>query len=579
MLAISSIKIGQYQPIQSINTKNNNYPIKKTTNIIGQYSYPAIYFMGAIDRIQRPPLKEKTKEKLDLVYKNYKNKLNETTPEDIENVFNNIQQKSNYSKPEILNAMQLVTQFGNMESLKTIGKALNENDIGFIPNNSIDFQAYINNSNIKNTLQNNFGLNASLHYCFNKKELQTLNGHNIGILIDNNKLSDLEKLSEDEITEIKNRKNIKFFVLSGFENGVNFIDRTKDLKQQTINLLNYAKKNNMPVDKAIDNDILKRCKNIGIKPIIIKNEKDPTINNIYKQLSPKQISINELKATIDAAAINSFKEPNKQVACINGLVQYLENTLENYTPERMSKDLKKIHSKINKQVKLLGKTPEDIIYIIPEAGKSYDLINYQYQKINNIPKDKFITLKDETSLKKINTDNKVLVILDDCSLSGSSLLEDENFNYYTTASNAKLNNSNIIFAPIYISKEAEERLQKAIDKRNRTTDDFIIYTDTNNKTWKYGIKNDVNKSYLEEALGEKCWEDSRYCIIFPYMSPDNNSEFAANIALFHNINYKEENNNNNKFDNFIFSLSNIKTFFDHSQKIAEKASQLLMEEK
>ena len=135
MLAnITPIKIGQYQPIQSINTKNNNYPIKNQKNTIGQYSYPAIYFMGAIEKIQRPPLIEKTKKKLDLVYENYKNKLNETTTKDIENICGNIQQNSNFSKKEILNAMQLVTQFGNMDSLKVIGKALNKNDIGFFIN-------------------------------------------------------------------------------------------------------------------------------------------------------------------------------------------------------------------------------------------------------------------------------------------------------------------------------------------------------------------------------------------------------------------------------------------------------------
>ncbi len=575
MLAISPIKIGQYQPTKSINTINTNYPIKNQTKIIGQYSYPAIYFMGSIDKIERPPLKTKTQEKLDTVYKNYKNKLCEISPEEIENTCFEIEKDSNYSRQEILSAMQLITQFGNMDSLKTISKALNKNEIGFIPNNSVDFKAYIYNSPIKNALNNNFGLNASLYYFFNKKEIQNLDGNKIGIFIDNNKMTNLEKLSKEEINDINNRNNIKFFVLSGFENGINFIDKTKNLKQQTIHLLNYAKNNNMPVDEAIDKEIINRCKKIGIKPIIIKNKRNADIETIYNQLKPRQISKKELKAVMDATAINKFEEKNKQIECIDKLTQYLENTLEVYSPERISKELKNIHSKITKQVQTLGKPEENIIYIIPESCKSYDVINYQYQKINNIPQDKFITLKDEESLNKINTKNKVLVILDDCSLSGASLLEDENFNYYTASSHAKQNNTNIIFAPLYVSEEAENRLINAINKRKRNNEDFIIKTNNDEKAWNEGINNIEEEFILNKALGEKSLDKSKYCIVFPYMSPDNNSEFASNIAIFHNINYSP---NNNDFTNKFFTLCNIKTFYKEPEKIYHLTNKILKED-
>ena len=576
MLPISSIKIGQYQPTKSINTPNNNYPREKQTNIIGQYSYPAIYFMGDFNKIQRPTIKKETEEKLNSVYENYKSKLNETTQNDIENICKDIELNSKYSKKDILNAMQLVSQFGNYQSLHSIGKSLKENNIGFIPNDSKEFKAYVNNSYFKNTFKNNFGLNSSLYYCFLKKDLQKLDGSNIGIFIDNNKLDDIEKLSLEEINHITNRKNIKFFILSGFENGINFIDRSKDLKKETIKLLNYSQNHNMPVDKAIDNEIINRCQKIGIEPIIIRNKNTATIENIYKQLKPQQISKRELKAVIDATAINKFTNTNEQIECVENLTQYLENTLEVYTPERISKDLKKINSKINKQVKELGKTNEDIIYIIPESGKSYDLINYQYQKINNISKDKFITLKDENSITKdLNIDNKVLVILDDCSLSGSSLLEDENFNYYTIASNAKKNNSNIIFAPIYVSKEAEERIQKAIHKRKRNQDDFIIKTNTNEKAWNEGINNINREIALNKSILSFNLNDSKYCIVFPYMSPDNNSEFASNIAVFHNINYSKT---DKKISDTIFTLSNIKTFFNTPEKIYYLANKILKQE-
>ena len=576
MLTISPLKIGQYQSTKSINKTNNNYhPINALKNNIGEYSYPAIYFMGSIDKITRPPINKKTKEKLNSVYENYQNKLYETTPKDIENICNEIEENYHFPQKDILKAMQLVTQFGNIESLKNIANSMNENDIGLIPHNGWDFKLYTQNKkNLSNIFDDNFGLNSSLYYCFLKKEIQNLDGDDIGILIDSNKLEDLENLSEKELENINKEKHIKFFILSGFENGVNFIDRTKDLKTQTINLLNYSKEQNLPIEESVDDKIIKRCKNIGINPIIVKNSNEATINNIYNQLKPKQISKQELTAVLDAAAINTFKEQNKQVECVNGLTQYLENTLEVYTPERISKELKNINSEINKQVKLLDKTPEDVIYIIPESGKSYDLINYQYQKINNIPKKQFITLTNENSFKNINAKNKVFVILDDCSLSGTSFLEDENFNYFSAASQASKNNNNIIFAAIYISEKAEDRINKNIKMKRRINQDYIIKTNKNEKNWDDNINNDINKSYLNKALGKAGWSDSKYCIIFPYMSPDNNSEFASNIAIFHNINYSKDNKNINNY----VALNNIKTFYDDPIKVHHLVNQILNEE-
>ena len=58
------------------------------------------------------------------------------------------------------------------------------------------------------------------------------------------------------------------------------------------------------------------------------------------------------------------------------------------------------------------------------------------------------------------------------------------------------------------------------------------------------------------------------------MAPDNNSEFAANIALFHNLNYRR---NNNKLDSTLFALSNIKTLYKSPKEIANLTEDLLAE--
>ena len=574
MLTISPLKTGLYQPKQNtaIN-KQQQIPVRPNKTA-GNFCYPAVYFLGHIDKTQRPPFKDSTLKRFDTVYQQYQDKLNEISKEDINSTIDKIANTTEYNKKDITEAMQLVTQFGNMQSVNIIGKTLENHEAGRIPNNGSVFKFFVKDKSFNEAFSDNFGLNAGMHYLLNQKELYEIEPYNFGIFLDDNKLQDIEKLKEkspEALNDLKTWKNARFFVLSGYENGISFIDRSKSLESATLDLLNKAKEYNIPLSQAVDKDVLDRCDKLGIKPIIIKNENTPSVDNIYKQLRPEQISEQELNAVIDASVMKKIDNPKKQIDAKDGLVTYLENSLENYTPERMSKELKEIHSKIIETTKNLGKTPEDIIYIIPNDQKSYDLVDYQYQEINNIPKDKFVTLKSPFSFDKLNPENKVLVLLDDCSLSGSSFLEEPNFEYTMTSIRAKQNNNNIIFAALYASDFAEEKIDRAIHKRKRQNHDIIIKNNNDENNWHDNMEKPLMK-LTKEALGNSGWEASRYCLIFPYMAPDNNSEFAANIALFHNVNYRL---NNNHMDSRLFALSNIKTLYKSPKEIANLTEELL----
>lgn len=574
MLTISPLKTGLYQPKQNtaIN-KQQQIPVRPNKTA-GNFCYPAVYFLGHIDKTQRPPFKDSTLKRFDTVYQQYQDKLNEISKEDINSTIDKIANTTEYNKKDITEAMQLVTQFGNIQSVNIIGKTLENHEAGRIPNNGSVFKFFVKDKSFNEAFSDNFGLNAGMHYLLNQKELYEIEPYNFGIFLDDNKLQDIEKLKEkspEALNDLKTWKNARFFVLSGYENGISFIDRSKSLESATLDLLNKAKEYNIPLSQAVDKDVLDRCDKLGIKPIIIKNENTPSVDNIYKQLRPEQISEQELNAVIDASVMKKIDNPKKQIDAKDGLVTYLENSLENYTPERMSKELKEIHSKIIETTKNLGKTPEDIIYIIPNDQKSYDLVDYQYQEINNIPKDKFVTLKNPFSIDKLNPQNKVLVLLDDCSLSGSSFLEEPNFEYTMTSIGAKQNNNNIIFAALYISELAEEKIDRAIHKRKRQNHDIIIKNNNDENNWHDNMEKPLMK-LTKEALGNSGWESSRYCLIFPYMAPDNNSEFAANIALFHNVNYRL---NNNHMDSRLFALSNIKTLYKSPKEIANLTEELL----
>lgn len=578
MLTITPFKTGLYQqkPVIAKVNKIQNYPAYN--NMTGNICYPPVYFTGIINKTERPPFKDSTVEKLDNVFENYKLQLDETSIDDINASVETLENSTAFSQKDILKGMQQLTQFGNIRSLNNIGNVLEENEIGVIPNNGIMFKAYISGTPLKTVFQNNTGQNASFEYLFLKKDLHTLDGGKLGIFLDKNKLDDLEEFKKnnpEKFEQIKHKKNIKFFVVSGLENGISFLDRTKDLTKETKKLLDKSKKYNISIEEAIDKETLERADKLGIKPIIIKNKTPATIDNIYNQLRPEQFSKNELKAVLDATVMKRFEKPNDRIECKDGLASYLENKLEVYTPERLSKELKIMHSNIKKTVKSLGKTMDDVIYIIPSSQKSYDLIGYQYQLINNIPREKFITLENEKSINKLDLKNKALVFLDDCSLSGSSLLEDENFKYSNMGYLLKNNNANIIFSPLYASQNAEERLERAIIRRNRKDKDFILKNNKDEKNWDDNIEDVKTKLFVKESLGDMGWNGSGYCIIFPYMTPDNNSELASNIALFHNINYRQDSEN---FNDRIFTLTNIKTFHEIPRQISHLTNKLLKEE-
>lgn len=221
MISISSLKLNSFnlynhQCLKSI--PNSPPKEQKQTNSLGQ-TYPAIYFTGELQRPHKVSLKHPSREipqidktrpvttqkmqaHLDSIYNNYQKSLNEISKEDIKKAVNNIEKSTNYSRKEILCAMQQATQFGNIKSINTIIKALNDNNILL---SECDF------SNNEQTFYDpNFGLNRALKYLINKKkmrDLQDLEFKRIkfGVFLDSKTLEKLEqgkKLHPKETSKI-----------------------------------------------------------------------------------------------------------------------------------------------------------------------------------------------------------------------------------------------------------------------------------------------------------------------------------------------------------------------------------------
>lgn len=556
MISISPIKwhnLNLYQapPLKSPAIQEQALGEKQITSL-GQ-TYPAIYFTGNFKSTKenaatiplkprpiidnsRPIMTAQMRAHLDKIYHDYETSLHEISKLDITQAVNNIKKSTNYSRKEILTAMQQATQFGNFNSLKIISKALRDNKIGTL---NPDFKE--NFSAIKSP---NLGLNKSLNYLILRKDMEKLyddKDFSCGILLDSNSIHEVK-------TAIKNptNKNLKlkryakppetpatkYFILSGFDKGINFLDRSKDLETVTLEFLE-----NKDTDKELKDKLIK----LGKQPIVINNENPQTIEGIYNQLKPEKMSEKELSATIDAALLTVF--PFSQYLRNNAkddVLQYVDNSLIVFTPETISKNLTQMHNQILKFNAERGREPKDIIYCIIETEKSFDLVNYQMQHQHKIPSNQFINFNELLhDMEKPYINNKTIVFLDDCSISGASLadtylaLDDLGFNY-------EIPDSDIVFAPIYITKNAHKNIQETMEKLHRTHKDKIIYGTKETKNWSDNIK---DLQQLNQVIGRNIFsiskDRSKPCIIYPYMAPDNNCEFAASLALLHDITHNE----------------------------------------
>lgn len=466
------------------------------------------------------PFRESALAQFDKVYTNYHNSLNEVSIEDIKNAVTNIEKTTDYPREKILSTMQQATQFANLRSLDLVIKKLKKNDILNV--GAIMHQNYLT--------ENMFGLNRSLNYLITQKQMGSLHGEDNAVFLDKNKIEQIKNCN-DSLKELKynNYKNIKFFVLSGFEDGINFLNRNKNLEETTRKLL---------TQKDIDEKILKETKALGIEPIIIRNEQEPTIENIYKQMRPEQMSKKELNATIDATLFDRISEQDKRCDVKSDVIQHLDNALMVFTPESIAKNLSEIHKNIIDFNKAQGKQKEDILYILPTEKKSYNLITHQYQLVNDIPQNRISDFID-LNLRSKDSQNKTFVILDDNTISGESLTESL-IDLYKYKSSLEKHNNNIIIAPIFSTEEGINAINKYIINNHRQSKDILITNQKQHKAWNANIK---DENSLDIALGSTFYDfynpyPKKPCLIFPYMAPDNNSEFAANIALLHNVNYR-----------------------------------------
>ena len=435
----------------------------------------------------------------------------------------------NTDKREVLTVIQKITQFANYSSINPLAKKLKDLNIGII---------------------GSYGELGPIFQYFHKYknllELSDASVQNGAFLVTKNDIQNPEYISFlKKVKDSPDIDRIKFINLEGWSSGVNLLgDDTKLEKSAKRVLLNakklIAKNPDLTFDEAVSrvlNESLNtKFKELGLELTTISFDKPISKNTILEQMQPLASSKNIVASTIETVAksfTNSkqdFKDLSKAIA------MYYDETINVYSKQKIIESLKLLDDKINEFLTQKNLSREDLYFITPQLEgqrKSFDVINKMYQDLFNVPDSRMLKIKDLSELYDYS-DNSTFVILDDIVGSGESMVQ---VGEYDISADAYLRGKHILFAPITASEKGINYIKDVISDMNRENNDFVITLKDNiinSQSTKLKSLNDYFNSteYGKNAYGQEGYEMASQCTVFPYMSPDNNSELSTYLTSF-----------------------------------------------
>lgn len=444
---------------------------------------------------------------IDVVSK-MKEQLNIISPEQIQNIINSFNEDDREIAARLL---QRMTQFGNMRSINKIANFLSHSETSLYLTGKNDFTQILNYLATKN--------NAVKHY----SEIFSNESGNRSFILDKVSLEELETNSKF-LSKITNTENLQIIYPEGWINGINPFTQTEDIRGKVRKFLPRVKQIqskynlglNDSISRALNEEIIERMKKLGLHNNfnILQDtkltEKTLTAEQISKQLCPTCITEKQLIKVLDG----------KPKYLKNILLDYLMQYSDIYSPRRLSICMKKMHEKFIKK----GMINDNTYFFVPDVKSSQGIISMMYKLANNIPNKKFIY-----STHNIPNNAKRLIILDDISGSGSTL--DDNF---CNTRGAFL--GNITIAPILSTYKAAERIIRK--KYNLLFCPYRMKSSIEESDFFKSLK-PLHQRALIKNLGYLGYGQTGLCTTFPYMAPDNNSEFfAKNIAKKFTLNGK-----------------------------------------
>ena len=457
--------------------------------------------------------------KISKIYNKLKNQLPQVETSTIEKM---IERFDNFSRDDVLTVMYRLTKYATVDSFTRLRDYFNEHKISGFITCANDYQPHLSKKDksilefVKNkSLNSNFLFNYFFRAYRGKAPL--LPSSEKGFILDKDSIPNLkENFSKFKI-------NPKIFYVKDFEGAYNIFSQHQDFETlvgNTLENLKYQKQINkgLSTDELLDkilNPLLDYFKLMEINPIIIDNnlERKITAEMIADNMSPKFPKYEKFEEVLS----DSLKWLSSNESKTNTLLDLIEEKIYAYSPKAFCKNLQKLKVLIDEEVKKAGKDLNKVFFIVPNLEKSFVLVNYMFQKINDIPASRFIFSEFNSlnykqvykSLDKFFLKGSTLVILDDATLSGLSLINSP-VHYDSTY---KKENFDFLFATVYSSDRAFELFNER--KMVQSNDDMIS---VNYQQLQFDINRHKDKEFFRQSL-----------LMLPHIAPDNNLDCLRDL--------------------------------------------------
>lgn len=309
-------------------------------------------------------------------------------------------------------------------------------------------------------------------------------------------------------------EGFKLLYIENFEEGYNFLNQGDDFEDFVFNVLGKCDGRDVKSElhEILNGSNIERIKKLGLESIVISKDVSTHPSSIADNLNPIIPSKEDFCVSLERTTGENLQDGLKILNAGSIFV----------SPRKFSENIKILYEKITKKLK--DENIEEVFYAIPDIEKSFSIVNYIYQKVNNIPDDHFINHNLKIKKSKINEemssypDKFAVVVLDDVSATGSSLVTGP-FYYVDMQMIREISGKDIrtVIAPMYSTHMAKNFIKSVFDKIPNNTSDYFVTAKLlpeYSKEMTQGIEDNPMMFYM----GNDCLTS----IIFPYMGPDTN---------------------------------------------------------
>lgn len=485
---------------------NNNHRIEQNKNVS---------FVGRIGSLNHGL--SKFDREIMAYYSDLYHKMGIVSAQNVTKMATTIKKNTGLDLDTVYKSMDILSQFSSYKSLKKIEQALGKMNSTSFKTLPIDDSQFLTRD-------------ICLSDVFNYLSMKNFNSLGTGqspvALVDSDILNTLKKCNVEPHNYFQTKKAV---YIDSFENGYNFLNQACSFENFVSQKLKtaqiYQNKNEKDIfynlDYVLNGEVLKRCKQYGINPKILRleNAQPVTPEKIADNLNPimpKFKTFLQISKDIAIGGQLSKRDGEKYVA------DFLKSMTDVITPRRYSKMLSELNFKIDSYMNEYHRDKNQLFHIIPDPNKSFSLTNYMYRKVNNIDSTFNILLDDDKfgstmDCLRVMPKGSTIVIMDDYLLSGLSMRR-EQFPYEALISLKekflKDNDINFIFAPVISTRAGKSEMETYIKNiANRSGKDVILTS----KLLPYYKENYVYDSFRR-------YNRFQTSSVLPYMGPDTNAE-------------------------------------------------------